>query len=111
MHSTDIPLFSERTPYFYIFINLPSRDLKDYYQVIANPLSLKKLQKQVKGMQGRSGNTGVTEFKSWNQFEETASLLWTNARHYNEDGSEVYELANELEVSISASSHVLIYDY
>lgn len=84
--------------YFEPFINLPPRSLKDYFQVIKEPLSLRAMQKLVKGIHGRGGSTGVSDFKSWAAFEEKASLLWTNAYYYNEDGSEIALLAKELEV-------------
>lgn len=64
-------------------------------------MSIKKLQKLVKGVQGRNDATGVSEFKSWNAFEEKAKLLWTNAYFYNEEGSDIYVLAQELEVSLA----------
>ncbi|KAL2023637.1 hypothetical protein VTK56DRAFT_1794 [Thermocarpiscus australiensis] len=83
-------------PYFLDFINLPSRSYRDYFSVITNPLSLKGLQKLVKGIRGRQPATGVSEFKNWAAFEEKASLLWTNAHFYNEEGSEIYQLATEL---------------
>ncbi|KYK56741.1 polybromo-1 [Drechmeria coniospora] len=83
--------------YFEPFHNLPPRALKDYYKVITDPLSLKKLQKAVKGVQGRGGATGVSSFKSWTAFTERSKLLWSNAYFYNEEGSEIYELAQELE--------------
>lgn len=89
---------SDDMSYFEVFVNLPPRALKDYYQIIPDPLSIRKLQKHVKGVHGRGSATGVSDFKSWNQFEEKTSLLWVNAQTYNEDGSEIYELANELEV-------------
>ena len=73
---------------FEVFVTLPPRTLKDYYQVIPNPMSLKKLQKLVKG----------SEFKSWAAFEEETSTIWKNAWHYNEDGSEISNLAKDLEV-------------
>lgn len=79
-------------------MNLPPRALKDYYKMIQEPLSLKKLQKIVKGVQGRNDATGVSEFKNWAQFAEKAKLLWDNAYYYNEEGSDIYELAQELEV-------------
>lgn len=53
----------------------------------------------VNGTQSRSDN-GVSEFKSWAALEEKASLLWRNAYYYNEEGSDIYELARELEVSL-----------
>lgn len=62
-------------------------------------MSLKKLWRAVKGMQGRGGATGVSHFKSWAAMEEKASLLWNNAFYYNEEGSEIYVLAQELKVS------------
>lgn len=73
--------------------------MKDYYQLIDEPMSLKKLWRAIKGMVGRAGATGVSEFKSWAALEEKASLLWSNAFYYNEEGSEIFELAKELKVS------------
>ncbi|KAI1331361.1 Bromodomain-containing protein [Xylariaceae sp. FL0255] len=84
-------------PYFEPFIYLPPRTLKDYYEVIAEPLSLKALQKQVRGQHGRSEATYLSDFKSWAAFEDQASLIWKNAYHYNEDGSEIFAMAQELE--------------
>lgn len=83
-------------PHFLDFINLPPRSFKDYFAVITSPLSLKGLQKLVKGIHGRQAATGISDFKSWAAFEEKASLLWTNAHFYNEDGSEIHTLATEL---------------
>lgn len=85
---------------FQPFINLPPRSLKDYYEIIAEPISLKGLQKQVRGQRGRGGASGVSDFKSWSQFEDQTSLLWKNAYHYNEDGSEISVLAKELEIYV-----------
>ncbi|EEU48121.1 uncharacterized protein NECHADRAFT_75379 [Fusarium vanettenii 77-13-4] len=82
--------------YFEAFINLPPRALKDYYKIITDPLSIRKLQKMVKGAQSRGEVTGISEFKTWNAFEEKSKLLWTNAFYYNEEGSEIYALAQEL---------------
>ncbi|KAI2614845.1 Bromodomain-containing protein [Hypoxylon sp. NC1633] len=84
-------------PYFEPFVYLPPRTLKDYYEIIAEPLSLKALQKQVRGQHGRGGATYVSDFKGWAAFEDQASLIWKNAYHYNEDGSEISLMAQELE--------------
>ncbi|WYZ44233.1 hypothetical protein EsH8_VII_000669 [Colletotrichum jinshuiense] len=84
-------------PYFEPFVNLPPRVLKDYYKVVKEPISIKKLQKTVKGVRGRNEATGTSEFKNWGVFEEASSLLWKNAFFYNEEGSEIYELAQELQ--------------
>ncbi|PMB70698.1 Chromatin structure-remodeling complex subunit rsc1 [Beauveria bassiana] len=88
--------------YFEPFVNLPPRALKDYYRIVTDPLSLKKLQKIVKGIQGRGELTGVSDFKSWAAFAEKSKLLWTNAYFYNEEGSEIYTLAQELEKFFNA---------
>ncbi|KAL1895586.1 hypothetical protein Cpir12675_003171, partial [Ceratocystis pirilliformis] len=85
-------------PYYEAFINLPPRELKDYYQVISEPLSLRKLKKHVQGFQTKKLITGVTQFRTWKAFEEKASLLWSNAYYYNEEGSEIYDIAKDLEV-------------
>ncbi|KAL2876652.1 hypothetical protein SGCOL_008018 [Colletotrichum sp. CLE4] len=87
----------EDEAYFEAFINLPPRALKDYYRVVKDPMSLRKLQKITKGVRGRNEATGTSDLKSWAAFEETASLLWDNAKYYNEEGSEIYELARELQ--------------
>ncbi|KAJ8058155.1 hypothetical protein OCU04_013010 [Sclerotinia nivalis] len=79
------------------FVTLPPRSLKDYYHVIPNPHCLKDLQKRVKGTHGGKHATGVSDFKSWAALEEDASLIWKNAYHYNEDGSEIFNLAKDLE--------------
>ncbi|KAL5615023.1 hypothetical protein BROUX41_005088 [Berkeleyomyces rouxiae] len=84
-------------PYYEAFINLPPRELKDYYQVISEPLSLRKLKKHVQGFQSKKVTTGVTPFRTWKAFEEKASLLWSNAYYYNEEGSEIYDIAKDLE--------------
>ena len=83
------------------FINLPPRSYKDYFAVIQNPLSLKGLQKLVKGIHGRQPATGISDFKTWAQFEEKASLLWENAHFYNEEGSVIHKLATELKAGFS----------
>lgn len=97
-------------PYFLDFINLPPRSYKDYFAVITSPLSLKGLQKLVKGIHGRQPATGVSDFKSWAAFEEKASLLWTNAHFYNEEGSVIHTLATELKVCMTGSTYVRLMD-
>lgn len=91
---------SDEWAYFEPFINLPDKALKDYYQLIDNPMSLKKMSRVVKGMQGRGGATGSSLYKSWAAMEQDANLLWTNAQYYNEEGSEIFELAGELRVGL-----------
>ena len=77
---------------------LPPKTLTDYYAVIKDPISLKALTKRVRGMHGRGGTTGITDFKSWDAFETEVSKIWQNAQEYNEDGSEIFNLANDFKV-------------
>ncbi|PMD38186.1 Bromodomain-containing protein-like protein [Hyaloscypha variabilis F] len=85
---------------FQPFVELPSKlDLPDYYLVIPNPIDLKSFRKRVKGVHGKQAATHISEFKSWAAFEEAASYLWRNAFLYNEDGSDIFVLAKELQSS------------
>lgn len=81
------------------FVNLPSRRLEDYYKTIRHPVSLKGVQKRLKGVHGRAPPTGVTDFKTWDAFQDEVSFIWRNAREFNQDGSDMYNLAGEFEVS------------
>jgi hypothetical protein len=85
---------------FQPFINLPNRSLRDYYQTIKSPMSLTGVKKKVQGVQGRNPPTGFTDLKSWKAFEDEVSLIWRNAKTYNEDGSDIFNLAVEFEVRI-----------
>ena len=80
------------------FHNLPSRTLLNYYKLIKHPVSLRGLQKLVRGIKGHAPPSGSTLLKSWKAFEEEASFIWKNAREYNEDSSEIVRLASILQV-------------
>lgn len=77
---------------------LDRQDFKDYYEIIEHPVSLKQIQKRVKGVQGKKAATGISDFKHWAAFEEEMSYLWKNAFQYNQDGSDIYILAEDLRV-------------
>ncbi|KAF2719927.1 Bromodomain-containing protein [Polychaeton citri CBS 116435] len=79
------------------FETLPSRQLEDYYAVIKNPVSLRSVLKRAKGQHGRNPVTGISDFKTWDAFESEIGLIWRNAKTYNEDGSEMFELATRFE--------------
>ena len=49
----------------------------------------------------------VPKFKTWADFEEDMSLIWKNAMHYNEDGSEIHNLAKQLEVCSRSTFSIL----
>ena len=92
------------------FLNLPSRSLQDYYRMIKHPVSLKSLAKLVQGIKGRDPAPVPPNslLKSWDSFEHEVSYIWRNAREYNEDGSAIVELAEDLQVrhSCTASEQV-----
>lgn len=73
-------------------------------------MSLKSAQKAVRGIKGRDPPTGTTFLKSWQAFKEEVSKIWQNARTYNEDGSDISELAGELEVDNSLRGSAQITD-
>ena len=80
------------------FIQLPPRTLADYYKLIRHPVSLKGMHKLIRGAKGHAPATGSTLLRSWNAFEEEANHIWDNAREYNEEGSEIVQMAEQLEV-------------
>ncbi|KAJ5634899.1 hypothetical protein N7528_002741 [Penicillium herquei] len=82
----------------YPFVGKPDRNLyRDYYEIIQYPVSLRSIQKKVRGTDGRKKGTGMTAFPTWQSFAEEVSYLWRNAREYNEDGSEIAALAGVME--------------
>jgi hypothetical protein len=88
----------DEIPAFGDFIDLPPRTLRDYYKVIPNPVSLRQIEKRVKGNRAKSDGTNVSDFKTWAAFEEEFSYIWKNAWHYNEDDSVISARARELQV-------------
>ncbi|KAJ5204080.1 uncharacterized protein N7498_004959 [Penicillium cinerascens] len=82
----------------YPFIGKPDRNLyRDYYEIIQHPVSLRSIQKKVRGTDSRKKSSKVTAYPTWQSFEEEVSYIWRNAREYNEDGSEISVLAGVLE--------------
>ena len=86
------------------FGNLPTRKLEDYYKVIRHPVSLKSVAKRTRGQHGRAPPTNQTDFKTWDLFEDEVSFIWRNAKEYNEDGSDMYNLAIDFEVRLLHAS-------
>lgn len=76
----------------------------DYYAVIQDPRSLRTLWEQVQGIDNgkKSAPTGISKFGNWDEFEAEASIIWANAYHYNEDDSDIFNSAKELEVCLTA---------
>ncbi|KAK5128614.1 hypothetical protein LTR08_004043 [Meristemomyces frigidus] len=98
LHYTDEEGLEIYTP----FGNLPTRKLEDYYKLIRHPVCLKSVQKRTLGQHGRAPPTGVSDFKTWDHYEEEMSFIWRNAQEYNEDGSDMYTLADELKIHFKA---------
>ena len=67
-------------------------------------MSLTAVNKKIKGVIGRDQPTGHTLFKSWDSLASAMKLIWDNARIYNEDGSDIYNVSLELEVWRFAAS-------
>ncbi|XP_041350352.1 protein polybromo-1-like isoform X3 [Gigantopelta aegis] len=71
-----------------IFMELPSRkDYPDYYQVILEPIDMTMIEAKIKAEKYPSEMTLLNDF----------DLMFSNARHYNEEGSLVYQDANQLD--------------
>lgn len=76
------------------FYEKPSRrQYPDYYQLIQRPTSLTDIKKQVE--KGR--------FSTWDAFIAEMRLIWSNAKLYNDDGSQIYMFAEALEVNSNPS--------
>ncbi|KAI2701395.1 hypothetical protein CBS147372_4448 [Penicillium roqueforti] len=82
----------------YPFIGKPDRNLyRDYYEIIQHPVSLRSIQKRVRGTDSRKNSSRTTAYPTWQSFEEEVSYVWRNAREYNEDDSDISILAGILE--------------
>ncbi|MCJ1476820.1 hypothetical protein MMC13_005489 [Lambiella insularis] len=75
------------------FIKLvPKAQYPDYYIVITNPIAMDNIQKKI----------NKNEYQSLREFRDDIRLLCTNARTYNEDGSLLYQDANDIEAACVA---------
>jgi ATP-dependent helicase STH1/SNF2 len=76
------------------FVELPDKKAYfDYYQVILNPIAMEGIEKKLKTYQ----------YRSLKEFGSDITLLATNCRTYNEDGSMLFQDATTLEVCESKS--------
>jgi ATP-dependent helicase STH1/SNF2 len=67
----------------------PRSQYPDYYMIIKNPIAVETIEKKIKR----------DDYQSLREFREDVHLLCQNARTYNEDGSLLYQDANDIEVS------------
>lgn len=78
------------------FYEKPSKkDYPEYYKLIKKPTAIIEVRKSVE--KGR--------IPDWEAFAAEVGLIWINAKEYNEDDSEIYEMAVELEVSRPCIAH------
>jgi hypothetical protein len=73
-------------------------------------MSLTAVKKRISGVVGREQPTGHTLYKSWDALEQAMTLIWLNARDYNEDGSDIYNVSIELEVRCAVSGNIVLAD-
>jgi len=68
---------------------LPSKkDYPFYYQIIAKPIAMDTIKKKIKN----------NNYKSVKQFRDDWNLMFNNARTFNEEGSQVYNDADKMQV-------------
>ena len=72
---------------------VPKAHYPDYYMIIQNPIAMDHIDKRIKKEQ----------YQSLREFMDDIKLLCNNARTYNEDGSILFQDANDIEVSPSPS--------
>lgn len=65
----------------------PKRDYPDYYQVIERPTSIADVKALVR----------QNKIADWNELAREGRLIWSNAKEYNEPGSAIYQMAEDLE--------------
>lgn len=83
------------------FITKPDQRMyKEYYDIIQHPVSLRGIQKRVRGIGWKNNPMKKTSFPTWQSFEDEMNYVWRNAREFNEDGSEIVILAGKLEVTL-----------
>jgi ATP-dependent helicase STH1/SNF2 len=66
---------------------LTSQDYPDYFQIIKRPICMKQIKKKI----DKDATYSLPTFKS------EMHLLWDNARTYNQEGSWVYEAADQMQ--------------
>lgn len=69
------------------------QDYPDYYQLIKQPIALSQIRKRSQG----------NYYKDVNQYKADWKLMFNNARTYNQEGSWVYNDAEEMEKVFNAT--------
>jgi ATP-dependent helicase STH1/SNF2 len=68
----------------------PKSQYPDYYMIIQTPIAMDMIKKKI----------NREEYQSLREFRDDIRLLCNNARTYNEDGSVLFQDANDIEVGI-----------
>ena len=77
------------------FVKLvPRAQYPDYYIIITNPMSMDNIKKKI----------NKEEYQRLKEFKDDVRLLCNNARTYNEDGSMLFQDANDIEVCSHSSA-------
>lgn len=72
----------------------PKSQYPDYYMIIHNPMAMEMIRKKI----------NREEYQTVKGFYEDIRLMCQNARTYNEDGSVLFQDANDIEVSLPPQS-------
>ena len=79
---------NDGNPLILAFEKLPDKStMADYYQIISNPIALDNIKKKAKRK----------KYRSVDDFLQDVELMFENAKLYNEDDSQVYQAAVELQ--------------
>ncbi|EPS34399.1 hypothetical protein PDE_09363 [Penicillium oxalicum 114-2] len=84
------------------FMKPPSRNLYPaYYQIIQNPIAIEMIERKIKR----------DDYQSLKEFRDDIHLLCENARTFNEDGSLLFQDANDIEAKCVAELKRLTADH
>ena len=94
-----------------MFEELPDEEeYPDYYKVIPNPMDMKTIHNKIQSM----------EYNTEDEFIHDFEIMFQNARHYNEEGSEVYKDSVSLEktlkkkrrwLNLTTGMYVLVFNF
>ncbi|GFY58398.1 protein polybromo-1 [Trichonephila inaurata madagascariensis] len=75
-------------PLISVFMEKPSKkDYPDYYEIISNPIDMKTIDSNIKADKYMNEESLLADFR----------LMFANCKHYNEEGSQIYQDAETLE--------------
>ena len=69
------------------FEEKPPKNIPGYYKVIKEPTSISDVRSAL----------DEGQFTGWDDFASAVRLIWSNAKTFNEDASDIYEMADALE--------------